>query len=103
MEKSGNDLKISINLREMCQNNCSGNGNCSMFGECQCSEDFRGVDCSSSTLDIPELERFYFNTTWDLSKQALGDITFEAIKFIITENNSSLKYAMIVRKFKINL
>ena len=102
MDTSGGNLTISIDLMQMCPNNCSQNGNCSSDGKCLCDENFRGEDCSSSILNVPELTELYFNTTWDLSKESLEEIAFGAIKFLITEPNSSLKYIITVRKFQIN-
>ena len=37
------DFPISI---IMCPNNCSNNGNCTIFGDCLCEAGFYGSDCS---------------------------------------------------------
>lgn len=39
------DFPIVIDL---CINNCSGNGNCTLFGNCLCEDGYFGNDCSQS-------------------------------------------------------
>lgn len=33
-------------------NDCNGNGSCSSFGKCECSQGFFGPDCSTSVVDL---------------------------------------------------
>lgn len=100
MEISENGtLSVTIDLKQMCPNNCSGHGSCTNQGVCECDKNFEGSDCSLYLFDTPELTALFSNTTIDLSQSPFQNLIFSAIKFIQSNENSSLKYTIYV-KFK---
>lgn len=99
MNITGDDLVIRITLTNLCPNNCSGNGNCSTTGTCECEENYSGADCSSYALDTPEIVDTTQTDIWDLSQGPLTDIIIRTKKFVSTNPNAKFKFSVYVRIF----
>ncbi|CAD5118064.1 DgyrCDS6803 [Dimorphilus gyrociliatus] len=59
---SSENLKNMVKM--MCQNSCSGNGNCT-GGVCACNQGYKGTDCSIKINDIPVLQKIFNNGLCD--------------------------------------
>lgn len=101
MKLENGELIIDIVLSNLCPNNCSGNGNCTDKGLCECYGYYSGADCSLSPSITPEIVDTTQSGIWDLSKGPLTDIIIRTKKFVSSNPDAKFKYSVYV-KFVLN-
>ncbi|XP_061171058.1 von Willebrand factor D and EGF domain-containing protein-like [Saccostrea echinata] len=73
--------EVTINIVNLCQNNCSNRGICSR-GNCTCDYGFGGSDCSFDTLSPPTITRISDDGLCDKSEESCEDITLYGQYFL---------------------
>lgn len=99
VDPSGNLApKVDI-IRNLCINNCSGNGNCSINGVCVCKLGYSRADCSIKLSNAPVfLKTMYQNDTYDLKNGTLRDAILKLEKFETGVMSSVVKTTALVNK-----
>jgi hypothetical protein len=95
---NGTKVVNETKLQELCPNNCTNNGVCSISGICNCNPDYSSYDCSIKKSDLPILfNSTYTNNIFDLSKQSLTDIFLIVSKFLIDTETATLKCTILIK------
>ena len=96
MEITSGELQRKTNLNNLCPNSCSGKGDCTEDGVCECNENFTGPDCSIDEKATPKIIDTTQTGIWNLSRGPLTDIIVRTRQFVSNNPEAKFKYLINV-------